>query len=30
LKDFRRVVTRYDQNADNLRTAVCIAATISY
>jgi transposase len=30
LKDFRRVATRYDQNAHNLLAAVCIAATISY
>ena len=30
LKDFRRVATRYDRNAANFLTAVCIAATVSY
>lgn len=30
LKDFRRMATRYDENADNLVAADCIAATISY
>jgi transposase len=30
LKDFRRVAPRYDRNAKNFLTAVCIAATVSY
>ena len=30
LKDFRRVATRYEQNAVNFLAAVCIAATVSY
>jgi transposase len=30
LKDFRRVATRYDRNAENFLAAVCIAATVSY
>jgi hypothetical protein len=30
LKEFRGVATRYDQNADDLLAAVCIAATIRY
>ena len=30
LKDFRRIVTRYDRNAANFLAAVCIAATVSY
>jgi len=28
LKDFRRVATRYDKNADNFLAALCIAALI--
>jgi transposase len=30
LKDFRRVATRYDQNAANFLAAVCNAATVAY
>ncbi len=30
LKDFRRVATRYDRNANNFLAAVCIVATVSY
>ena len=30
LKDFRRIATRYDRNANNFPAAVCIAATVSY
>ena len=30
LKDFRRMATRYDRNADNFLAAVCIAAVVSY
>ena len=30
LKDFRRIATRYDRNANNFLAAVCIAATVSY
>jgi len=30
LKDFRRVATRYDQNATNFLAAICIAATVSF
>ena len=30
LKDFRRIATRYDQNAANFLAAVCITATVSY
>ena len=29
LKDFRRVATRYDRNAETFLAAVCIAAAIS-
>jgi transposase len=30
LKDFRRIATRYDRNANNFLAVVCIAATLSY
>jgi len=30
LKDFRRVATRYDRNAVNFLSAVCLAAVVSY
>jgi transposase len=30
LKDFRRIATRYDRNANNFLASVCIAATVSY
>ena len=30
LKDFRRVATRYDKNAENLLSALCLAALICY
>jgi transposase len=30
LKDFRRIATRYDRNANNFLAAVCVAATVSY
>jgi transposase len=30
LKDFRRIATRYDRNADNFLAAVRIAATVGY
>jgi transposase len=30
LKDFRRVATRYDRNAVNFISAVCLAAAVSY
>ena len=30
LKDFRRVATRYDQNAGNFLAAICLAALICY
>ena len=30
LKDFRRVATRYDKNANNFLAALCLAALICY
>jgi len=30
LKDFRRVATRYDKNAENFLAALCLAALICY
>ena len=30
LKDFRRVATRYDKNAENFLSALCLAALICY
>ena len=30
IKDFRRIVTRYDRLAQNFLAAVCLAATVSY
>ena len=30
LKDFRRVATRYDKNAQNFMAALCLAALICY
>jgi len=30
LKDFRRVATRYDKNANNYMAALCLAALICY
>ena len=30
LKDFRRIATPYDRNANNFLAAVCIPAIISY
>ena len=30
LKDFRRIATRYDRNAQNFLSAVCLAATVCY
>ena len=31
LKEFRRIATRYDQNADQLpRRRLCLAAAVSY
>ena len=30
LKDFRRVATRYDKNADNFMAGLCLAALICY
>ena len=30
LKDFRRVATRYDKNAQNFLSALCLAALICY
>lgn len=30
LKDFRRVATHYDKNADNFMTALCHASLVSY
>ena len=30
LKDFRRVATRYDKNADNFMAALCLAALVCY
>ncbi len=30
LKDFRRIATRYDKNANNFMAALCLAALICY
>ncbi len=30
IKDFRRVATRYDKNAENFLAALCLAALICY
>lgn len=30
LKDFRRIATRYDKNADNFMAALCLAALVCY
>jgi len=30
LKDFRRVATRYDKNAENFLAALCLAALVCY
>jgi transposase len=30
LKDFRRIATRYDKNADNYMAGLCLAALICY
>jgi transposase len=30
LKDFRRVATRYDKNANNFMAALCLAALVCY
>ncbi len=30
LKDFRRIATRYDKNANNFLAALCLAALICY
>lgn len=30
LKDFRRIATRYDKNADNFMAILCLAALVFY
>ncbi|WP_439530831.1 transposase, partial [Pannonibacter sp.] len=30
LKEFRRIATRYDRNARNFLSSICIAATVCY
>ena len=30
LKDFRRIATRYDKNAENFMAALCLAALVCY